>query len=273
MPLLDASCRDPLLSRLSHCGAIRALLHPSESDRRRSSRRATGPPIPLWMSIEPARLPAPCSVVDQQPRQRCADRRAARAPPPLERRDSRVTSAQRSLPRGVRGSPARLSRRDAIPRSALLALLIAGYAVASKVEFGRHWLGDPDPARLRPDALLLLPAMVPLCVAVGLLLGNAATLSETAGAPGARARRGRELLERRRRRPRHRARRGRCRLSVWPVLLAAVLAQFTFDSSARRPAPGSRSASPRRQRAPDGVGVMVDLALAHRPPDGEIVAA
>jgi HD-GYP domain-containing protein (c-di-GMP phosphodiesterase class II) len=110
-------------------------------------------------------------------------------------------------------------------------LLIAGYAVASKVEF-EVGIGSAIPTQLVfvPMLFLLPPAMVPLCVAVGLVLGNmtaylkrqehperavvvvasswnavgGALVIALAGEPDAF-------------------------WSVWPVLLAAVLAQFAFD--------------------------------------------
>ncbi len=195
-------------------------------------KTSDGTPIPLWMSSEPARLPAPSPVIDTgQDSDALIEERRARAAAPLERRDSRVTSASAlaflaacaALQLGFPG--------NRHPSVAILALLIAGYAVASKVEF-EVGIGSAIPTQLVfvPMLFLLPPAMVPLCVAIGLLLGNAATYMKRqehperalvvvasswnavggalvialAGEPDAA-------------------------WSVWPVLLAAVLAQFAFD--------------------------------------------
>ena len=185
------------------------------------------------MSTEPVRLPAPTTVIDaDDDSDALIEERRARAAAPLARRDSRVTSM--SVLAFV-ASCALLQIAfpgDRHPSLGLLALLIVAYALASKVEF-EVGIGSAIPTQLVfvPMLFLLPPAMVPLCVALGLLLGNVtayvkgqehperalvvvasswnavggALVIALAGEPEAA-------------------------WSVWPVLLGAVLAQFAFDS-------------------------------------------
>ena len=101
------------------------------------------------------------------------EERRARAASPLERRDSRVTSVS-AFAFLVSCAALQLAfPGDRHPSIGLLVLLIAGYAVASKVEF-EVGIGSAIPTQLVfvPMLFLLPPSMVPLCVAVGLLLGS-----------------------------------------------------------------------------------------------------
>jgi HD-GYP domain-containing protein (c-di-GMP phosphodiesterase class II) len=184
------------------------------------------------MSTEPARLPVPPPALDaDRDGEALIEERRARAGTPLEQRDSRVTAVSVV---GFLGACAALQiafpgeRHPSLP---LLVLLIAAYAVASKVEF-EVGIGSAIPTQLVfvPMLFLLPPSMAALCVALGLLLGNmtayvrrqehperalvivasswnavgGALVVALAGEPSAA-------------------------WSVWPVLLAAVLAQFVFD--------------------------------------------
>jgi HD-GYP domain-containing protein (c-di-GMP phosphodiesterase class II) len=184
------------------------------------------------MSTEPARLPVPPPALDADPdSDALIEERRARAGTPLERRDSRVTAVSVL---GFLAACAALELffpGDRHPSLPLLILLIAAYAVASKVEF-EVGIGSAIPTQLVfvPMLFLLPPSMAALSVALGLLLGNlgaylkrqehperalvvvasswnavgGALVIALAGEPSAS-------------------------WSVWPVLLAAVLAQFVFD--------------------------------------------
>ena len=184
------------------------------------------------MSTQPARIAAPTAGLDTEDESDAlVEERRARARTPLARLDSIVTacSALAFLVACAGLQVASPSERD--PSIWLLAFLVLAYAVASKVEF-EVGIGSAIPTQLVfvPMLFLLPPAMVPLSVAVGLLLGSAADYL-----------RGREHPER--------------ALvivasswhavgaalvialagepepawSVWPVLLVAVFAQFVFD--------------------------------------------
>ncbi len=154
-----------------------------------------------------------------------------RARNPLERRDSIVTGLSAFAFLGAAAALQVFFPGDRHPSIGLLFLLVGAYAVASKVEF-EVGIGSAIPTQLVfvPMLFLLPPAMVPLAVAVGLLLGcvtdylrgddhperalvivasswnavGGALVIALAGEPEAA-------------------------WSVWPVLLAAVLAQFAFD--------------------------------------------
>jgi HD-GYP domain-containing protein (c-di-GMP phosphodiesterase class II) len=184
------------------------------------------------MSTDPARLPAPPAVLDaDDDGDSLIEERRARASAPLALRDSRVTSAsalaflaactalQLTFPGGRH------------PSVVLLVLLTGGYAVASKVEF-EVGIGSAIPTQLVfvPMLFLLPPAMVPLCVAIGLLLGNAATYLRRQEHPeralvvvaSSWHAFGAALVVALAGEP-------EASWSVWPVLLAAVAAQFAFD--------------------------------------------
>jgi HD-GYP domain-containing protein (c-di-GMP phosphodiesterase class II) len=184
------------------------------------------------MSTEPARVAAPPAGLDAQvEHDALIEESRERAKTPLERRDSIVTALSAV---GYLAAAATLQvffPGDRHPSVALLALLVAAYAVASKVEF-EVGIGSAIPTQLVfvPMLFLLPPAMIPLSVAVGLLLGSvsdylrgqdhperalvivascwhavgAALVIALAGEPEAA-------------------------WAVWPVLLAAVLAEFAFD--------------------------------------------
>src|SRR6187551_3703227 len=184
------------------------------------------------MSTEPVRLPAPApSTKADQDGDALIEERRARAGAPLERRDSRVTSVSALAFLAACAVLQLAFPGDRHPSIGLLVLLVAAYAVASKVEF-EVGIGSAIPTQLVfvPMLFLLPPSMVPLCVALGLLLGNltsylkrqehperalvvvasswnavgGALVIALAGEPDAA-------------------------WSVWPVLLAAVLLQFAFD--------------------------------------------
>ena len=184
------------------------------------------------MSTEPARLPAPAPGIEVDPdSDALIEERRARAGAPLARRDSRITSASALAFLAAAAALQLAFPGDRHPSIGLLVLLVAGYAVASKVEF-EVGIGSAIPTQLVfvPMLFLLPPAMVPLCVAIGLLLGNAAAylrghehperalvvvasswhavggalVVALAGEPAPS-------------------------WSVWPVLLAAVIGQFAFD--------------------------------------------
>src|SRR6187551_1215590 len=184
------------------------------------------------MSSEPARLPAPPPALEADPdSDALIEERRARAVTPLGSLDSRVTSVSVLAFLASCVSLQLAFSGDRHPSLGLLVLLIAAYAVASKVEF-EVGIGSAIPTQLVfvPMLFLLPPSMVPLCVALGLLLGNltsylkrqehperalvvvasswnavgGALVIALAGEPDAA-------------------------WSVWPVLLAAVLLQFAFD--------------------------------------------
>jgi HD-GYP domain-containing protein (c-di-GMP phosphodiesterase class II) len=177
-------------------------------------------------------MAAPTAVLDAEGESDAlVEERRARATTPLERLDSLVTSASALAFLAASASLALLSSGERHPSFGLLALVVVAYAVASKVEF-EVGIGSAIPTQLVfvPMLFLLPPSMVPLCVALGLLLGNAGEYV-----------RGRE----------HRERalvvvasswhavggalvvalagEPEASWSAWPVLLAAVLAQFAFD--------------------------------------------
>jgi HD-GYP domain-containing protein (c-di-GMP phosphodiesterase class II) len=185
------------------------------------------------MSTEPARLavPRPPVLDADDEGDSLIEERRARAATPLARRDSLITSASAMLFLAAAGLLQVAYPSERHPSVALLVLLVVGYALASKVEF-EVGIGSAIPTQLVfvPMLFLLPPAMVPLCVALGLLAGNAseylrgrehperalvvvasswhafgaALVVAVAGEPDAS-------------------------WSVWPVLLAAVGAQFVFD--------------------------------------------
>ena len=183
------------------------------------------------MSTEPVRLPAPPPITEAEDGDTLIEERRARAGAPLERRDSRVTSVSALAFLAACAVLQLAFPGDRHPSIGLLVLLVAAYAVASKVEF-EVGIGSAIPTQLVlvPMLFLLPPSMVPLCVAIALLLGNltayvkrqehperalvvvasswnavgGALIIALAGEPDAA-------------------------WSVWPVLLAAVLVQFAFD--------------------------------------------
>jgi len=184
------------------------------------------------VSTEPLRLPVPASAVEaDHDGDALIEERRARASAPLARRDSRVTSASALLFLAAAAWLQLAFPGDRHPSVGLLVLLVAAYAVASKVEF-EVGIGSAIPTQLVfvPMLFLLPPGLVPLCVALGLLLGNTvayvrrrehperalvvvtsswhavggALVVALAGEPAPA-------------------------WSVWPILLAAVLAQFVFD--------------------------------------------
>ena len=184
------------------------------------------------MSTEPVRLPAPPPITEaDQDGDTLIEERRARAGAPLERRDSRVTSVSALAFLAACAVLQLAFPGDRHPSIGLLVLLVAAYAVASRVEF-EVGIGSAIPTQLVfvPMLFLLPPSMVPLCVAIALLLGNltsyvkrqehperalvvvasswnavgGALIIALAGEPDAA-------------------------WSVWPVLLAAVLVQFAFD--------------------------------------------
>jgi HD-GYP domain-containing protein (c-di-GMP phosphodiesterase class II) len=184
------------------------------------------------MSTEPARLPVSPPVVElDADGDALIEERRARASTPLARRDSLVTSASALAFLAAAAVLQVAFPGDRHPSIGLLILLVAAYAIASKVEF-EVGIGSAIPTQLVfvPMLFLLPPAIVPLCVAIGLLLGNAAA------------------YVRRREHPERalvvvssswHAVGGALVVAlagepapawpVWPVVLAAVLAQFGFD--------------------------------------------
>jgi HD-GYP domain-containing protein (c-di-GMP phosphodiesterase class II) len=184
------------------------------------------------MSTEPVRLPAPPPHIEKDDDgDALIEERRARAAAPLERRDSRVTSVSALAFLAACAALQLAFPGDRHPSVGLLVLLVAAYAVASRVEF-EVGIGSAIPTQLVfvPMLFLLPPSMAPLCVAIGLLLGNmsayvkgqehperalvvvasswnavgGALVIALAGEPEAA-------------------------WSVWPVLLAAVVGQFAFD--------------------------------------------
>jgi HD-GYP domain-containing protein (c-di-GMP phosphodiesterase class II) len=184
------------------------------------------------MSTHPARLPAPPAVLDaDEDGDALIEERRARASAPLALRDSRVTSAS-ALAFVVACTALQLAfPGDRHPSVVLLVLLTGGYAVASKVEF-EVGIGSAIPTQLVfvPMLFLLPPAMVPLCVGIGLLFGNAATYLRRQEHPeralvviaSSWHAFGAALVVALAGEP-------EASWSVWPVLLAAVSAQFAFD--------------------------------------------
>ena len=242
---------------------FRRLLHPSEEGSRPpASRRAARPPIRA--SGEHRACPAACPCLGRGGSITTATRSSrsdrARASAPLARRDSHVTSASAlAFPRG-RGLPsARRSRGDRHPSVGLLVLLIAAYAVASKVEF-EVGIGSAIPTQLVfvPMLFLLPPAMVPLCVAARASpreRGGLRSRPRASGAGARRRHRARGIA--RRRGARRRARRGAgTGLVGLAGLLAAVLAAVRLRLLRfGRPRVVRVRHRPERPRAPDGVGV------------------
>ena len=184
------------------------------------------------MSTEPARLPVSPPVVElDADGDALIEERRARASTPLARRDSLVTSASALAFLAAAAVLQVAFPGDRHPSIGLLVLLVAAYAIASKVEF-EVGIGSAIPTQLVfvPMLFLLPPAMVPLCVAIGLLLGNAAAylrrrehperalvvVSSSWHAVGGAlvvALAGEPVPA----------------WSAWPVVLAAVCAQFAFD--------------------------------------------
>jgi len=184
------------------------------------------------VSTEHAGLPAAAPVLGVEPDgDALIEERRARASTPLAGRDSFVTSVS-----AVAFLVAAAGLQMAFPGSrhpsvGLLILFVAAYAVASKVEF-EVGIGSAIPTQLVfvPMLFLLPPVMVPLCVAVGLLLGNVAGYVRRREHPERalvvvasswHAVGGALVI----------ALAGEPAPSwaVWPVLLGAVLAQFAFD--------------------------------------------
>src|SRR3954468_13529531 len=232
MPPRNASCRDPLLSRLSHCGRDSRLAPSLGGVIEARFVKTSGELADTALDEHRACPAAGPSGHRHQPGQRCADRGAPRA---------RCSAARTSRLAGDEHERARLSRGvralqlafpgERHPSVALFALLISGYAVASKVEF-EVGIGSAVPTQLVFVPMLFLPppAMVPLCVAIGLLLGNAATYLKGQDHPERalvvvasswNAVGGALVIAL--------AGEPEAAWSVWPVLLAAVLAQFAFD--------------------------------------------
>jgi HD-GYP domain-containing protein (c-di-GMP phosphodiesterase class II) len=199
-----------------------------------ASRVKTGrpPADTALVSTEPVRLPVTAPVVEaDHDGDSLIEERRARASTPLARRDSRVTSASALLFLAAAACLQLAFPGDRHPSIGLLVLLVAAYAVASKVEF-EVGIGSAIPTQLVfvPMLFLLPPAMVPVCVAVGLLLGNAvayvrrqehperalvvvASSWHAVGGALVIALAGEPVPA----------------WSAWPVLLAAVFAQFVFD--------------------------------------------
>ncbi|HEY7004716.1 MAG TPA: HD-GYP domain-containing protein [Gaiellaceae bacterium] len=184
------------------------------------------------MGTEPARIGLPVAVFDaEEDGEALVEERRARAGTPLGRRDSIVTSLSAFAFICASAALVLLSSGERHAPAWLLGLVVVAYAVASKVEF-EVGIGSAIPTQLVfvPMLFLLPPAMVPLCVAIGLLLGNAvayvrrqehperalvvvasswhavggALVIALAGEPSPS-------------------------WSAWPALLAAVLGQFAFD--------------------------------------------
>jgi HD-GYP domain-containing protein (c-di-GMP phosphodiesterase class II) len=183
------------------------------------------------MSTEPVHVAVPQAQVFDADSDALIEERRARAVTPLARRDSFVTTVSALAFLAASAALQVFFPGDRDPSIALLVLLIAGYAVASKVEF-EVGIGSAIPTQLVfvPMLFLLPPAMVPLAVTTGLLLGGAvdyvrgrehperalvfvasswhafgaALVIALAGEPEAA-------------------------WSVWPILLGAVAAQFAFD--------------------------------------------
>jgi HD-GYP domain-containing protein (c-di-GMP phosphodiesterase class II) len=184
------------------------------------------------VSFQPARIGVRAVVVDaDDDGEALVEERRARAAAPLARRDSLVTSLSAVLFIAASASLLLLSSGDRHASPWVLGFVVVAYAVASTVEF-EVGIGSAIPTQLVfvPMLFILPPAMVPLAVAVGLLLGSAgdyvrgrehperalvivasswhavggALVIALAGEPDAA-------------------------WSAWPILLAAVFAQFAFD--------------------------------------------
>ena len=184
------------------------------------------------MSTDPARLAAPPAVLDaDEDGDALIEERRARASAPLARLDSLVTSTSALVFLGSTAALQLAYPGERHPSLALTTLLILAYAAASKVEF-EVGIGSAIPTQLVfvPMLFLLPPAMVPLSVATGLLLGTAshylrrqehperalvivASSWHAVGAALVVALAGEPEAS----------------WSVWPILLAAVAAQFAFD--------------------------------------------
>src|SRR4051812_50216780 len=128
------------------------------------------------MSTEPARLPAPPAIDTNQDGDALIEERRARATAPLERRDSRVTSASALAFLAACAALQLAFPGERHPSVALFALLISGYAVASKVEF-EVGIGSADPTQpfFLPMLFPLPPALVSPSLANRPPLGDPAT--------------------------------------------------------------------------------------------------
>jgi HD-GYP domain-containing protein (c-di-GMP phosphodiesterase class II) len=184
------------------------------------------------MSTEPVRLPAPPPHIEKdEDGDALIEERRARAAAPLERRDSRVTSVSAFAFLAACAALQIAFPGDRHPSVGLLVLLVAAYAVASRVEF-EVGIGSAIPTQLVfvPMLFLLPPSMAPLCVAIGLLLGNMSAYLKRQEHPERalvvvasswNAVGGALVIAL--------AGEPKAAWSVWPILLAAVLGQFAFD--------------------------------------------
>jgi HD-GYP domain-containing protein (c-di-GMP phosphodiesterase class II) len=197
-----------------------------------SVKAATRPADTQIVSTEQARMAVPAAGLDAQGEDDALiEESRERARTPLAQRDSIVTGTSAAAFLLAAGVLQVVYPGERDPSVGLMVLLILAYALASKVEF-EVGIGSAIPTQLVfvPMLFLLPPAMVPLSVAVGLLLGSAseylrrqehperalvivasswnafgaALVIALAGEPEAA-------------------------WAAWPVLLAAVLAQFAFD--------------------------------------------
>jgi HD-GYP domain-containing protein (c-di-GMP phosphodiesterase class II) len=125
------------------------------------------------MAEPAAALAEPSALEYEGDRNALIEQRRARAARPLAARDSLVTSASALLFLGavISLQVAFASQRDHSPL--VYVLLVLGYAFASRIEF-EVGIGSAIPTQLVfvPMLFLLPPSAVPICVAVGLLLGN-----------------------------------------------------------------------------------------------------
>ena len=184
------------------------------------------------MAESGAVLAEPASALEREgDRNALIEERRASAPRPLAARDSVVTSASAFI--FVAAALVLQLGFDSArsPAPELYVLLIVAYAFASRVEF-EVGIGSAIPTQLVfvPMLFLLPPGAVPICVAAGLLLGNVpaylrrqehveralvavASSWHAFGAALVLALAGEPDPE----------------WSAWPVLLAALCAQFAFD--------------------------------------------
>jgi HD-GYP domain-containing protein (c-di-GMP phosphodiesterase class II) len=211
---------------------IRGPVHPSRGGSAEVVKALSREADTQRVSFQPARIGVPPAALDaHDDDEALVEERRARASAPLARLDSVVTSASALLFIAASASLLLLSSGGRHASLWVIVLLVVAYAVASTVEF-EVGIGSAIPTQLVfvPMLFILPPAMVPLCVAVGLLLGSVgdylrrrehperalvivasswhavggALIMAVAGEPAAS-------------------------WSAWPVLLGAVLAQFAFD--------------------------------------------